>query len=130
MDEKKVLAHYGYEERPAKLMGFWETETFPKNLAALPEALGFLMGANKFRIVIDYDPEYERSIVQVIPQEKHFYSIETTEKEIKIIPPEGQTAISLPREEIEHFISDIKGISREENKSVLYRFSEDALNAL
>ena len=60
----------------------------------------------------------------------YYYSLEVKGDTIKIYPPEGQTTISLPREEMENLINDLREISQEENKCVSYRFPANALAGL
>lgn len=61
---KETAERYGYHEENLSLTrAEWKNDgTVPQRLTRLPEALDF---DKKFRAVIDYDPEFERTLVQI-----------------------------------------------------------------
>lgn len=63
-----VCRHFGYDPGSIETIphGFWPNETVMKRIRKIPEYLK-LAGADKkkFRIIIDYDPEFQRALAQL-----------------------------------------------------------------
>ena len=77
---EEARAHFGCEQNGSGEIahGCWPSEKVMEELAALPSAM-LLMGLNKkkFRLVLDYDPEFPWAIIRFLPCEAKGLSTET-----------------------------------------------------
>lgn len=64
MDGQEVARHFGYEIQDlAPGYARWANDgSIPERLGRLPEVLDF---EKKFRVMVDYDPEYPRALIQL-----------------------------------------------------------------
>lgn len=76
----EARAHFGCEQNGSGEIahGCWPSEKVMEELAELPSAM-LLMGLNKkkFRLVLDYDPEFPWAIIRFLPCEAKGLSTET-----------------------------------------------------
>lgn len=67
LNGEAVCRHFGYDPGSIETIphGFWPNETVMERIQKIPECIK-LEGADKkkFRIIIDYDPEFQRALVQ------------------------------------------------------------------
>lgn len=69
---KDTLNHFGYDQfNETTIHGFWKNdETLPERLAELPKVLSqFERFKGNVCVVINYDSEYPRALVQILPDE-------------------------------------------------------------
>ena len=70
MEEKvtcqKTCGHFGYDAKEVQKTwhGLWPKESMLNRVSKLPEMLKEFE-KNKFRLTLDYDPEFERVLVQI-----------------------------------------------------------------
>lgn len=80
-----VYQHYGYDPESGHhcTRGFWPREQLTERLSELPDFVKLEgLTKKKFRIVIDYDPEFPRALAQT------FYEREPEPKRRELMPPD------------------------------------------
>lgn len=69
-----VCKHYGYSDIDAiqkNYHAYWPKDTVMARITQIPEFLQLAgMKERKFRIILDYDPEFPRAMVRVLCDQK------------------------------------------------------------
>lgn len=70
VNTQTICEHYGYQDVAAVLRvlhGFWPKGAVLENIAKIPELLRMEAAEEKkFRIILDYDPEFPRAMIQIL----------------------------------------------------------------
>ena len=61
-----TLRHFGYSEsrEVAEFRQHWDKSEYLKNLLSMPEFINIELKHKKFKMVLDYDPDYPNALIQ------------------------------------------------------------------